>query len=95
MSNPVDPRRLAGLACGHMMGIYMKKLLTSLGMASALALGAQPVLAQDIEAARAAYAAGDYEAALAELRPLAEQGDAKPQYAPSVMYDKGRGVAEG
>ncbi|MEO0810900.1 MAG: hypothetical protein AAFW82_09775 [Pseudomonadota bacterium] len=47
------------------------------GKAGALALGAQPVLAQDIETARAAAAAGDYEAALAELRPLAEQGDAE------------------
>jgi len=73
----------------------MKKLLTSLGMAGALALGAQPVLAQDLEAGVAAYDAGDYEAALEEFRPLAEQGDADVQYVPSVMYDKGRGVAEG
>ncbi|MEO0810898.1 MAG: sel1 repeat family protein, partial [Pseudomonadota bacterium] len=77
-----------------MMGIYMKKLLTSLGMAGALALGAQPVLAQDIEAGVAAYAAGDYQAALAELRPLAEQGDADVQYVLGVMYYTGQGVAQ-
>ena len=94
MSNPVDPRRLAGLACAHMMGIYMKKLLTSLGMAGALALGAQPALAQDLEAGVAAYDAGDYEAALAELRPLAEQGDAEAQYNLGVMYAEGQGVAQ-
>ena len=41
----------------------MKKLLTSLSMAGALALSAQPVLAQDSNAGEAAYEAGYYEAA--------------------------------
>ena len=77
-----------------MMGNYMKKLLTSLGMAGALALSAQPVLAQDIEAARAASAAGDYEAALAQLRPLAERGDAEAQTYIGAMYAAGEGVAQ-
>ena len=76
-----------------MMGTYMKKLLTSLSMAGALALGAQPAMAQDIEAARAASAAGDYEAALAELRPLAEQSDAEAQTYLGAMYAAGEGVA--
>ncbi|MEO0907313.1 MAG: sel1 repeat family protein, partial [Pseudomonadota bacterium] len=72
----------------------MKKLLTSLGMAGALALGAQPVLAQDFEAGVAAYEEGDYEAALAEFRPLAEQDDADAQYNLGVMYLDGHGVAQ-
>ena len=72
----------------------MKKLLISLSMAGALALSAQPALAQDIEAAWAAYEAKDYKAALAELRPLAEQGDAGAQFALGVMYAIGQGVAQ-
>ena len=72
----------------------MKKLLTSLGMAGALALGAQPALAQDFDAGVAAYEADDFEAALAEFRPLAEQGDAKAQFKLGVMYATGQGVAQ-
>ena len=72
----------------------MKKLLTSLGMAGALALGAQPALAQDFDAGAAAYKAGDYEAALAEFRSLAEQDDAEAQYKLGVMYDNGQGVLQ-
>lgn len=42
----------------------------------------------------AAYEQGDYEMALQEWRPLAEQGDADAQYNLGVMYQYGRGVAE-
>jgi len=41
-----------------------------------------------------AYKRGDYETALKELRPLAEQGDAIAQYILGVLYDKGRGVPQ-
>ncbi|MBC8519881.1 MAG: sel1 repeat family protein [Gammaproteobacteria bacterium] len=37
---------------------------------------------------------GDSETALAEWRPLAEQGDAGAQFNLGVMYDNGRGVPE-
>ncbi len=42
----------------------------------------------------AAYERGDYETALREFRPLAEQGDADAQYNLGLMYDEGRGVPE-
>ncbi|MFQ5619315.1 MAG: tetratricopeptide repeat protein [Rhodospirillales bacterium] len=42
----------------------------------------------------AAYKRGDYAAALRELRPLAERGDAKAQYGLGVMYTKGLGVPQ-
>ncbi len=37
---------------------------------------------------------GDYATALREIRPLAERGDAKGQWALGVMYIKGRGVPQ-
>ena len=43
--------------------------------------------------ANAAFAAGDYSKALAEITPLAEQGDPRGQYAMGVLYENGLGVA--
>ena len=48
----------------------------------------------DIESAKAAYEAGDYEAALEILIPLADQGDAKAQYNLAIMYRDGWGVQQ-
>ncbi len=42
----------------------------------------------------AAYERGDYETALREWRPLAEQGHAKAQYNLGLMYANGRGVTQ-
>ncbi len=42
----------------------------------------------------AAYERGDYETALREFRPLAEQGDADAQFNLGIMYDNGRGVPQ-
>ncbi len=42
----------------------------------------------------AAYKRGDYATALREIRPLAERGDAKGQWALGVMYIMGRGVPQ-
>ena len=50
--------------------------------------------APDFEAGVAAYKRGDYAAALSELRPLAEQGQANAQLALGVMYTNGEGVAQ-
>ena len=56
---------------------------------------AAPVMAQDFEKGQAAYNAGDYETALQEWRPLADQGDAGAQYNLGRMYDTGSGVLQG
>ena len=42
----------------------------------------------------AAYKRGDYATALRELRPLAEQGDAKAQYNLGLLYNNGDGVPQ-
>ena len=41
-----------------------------------------------------AYNRGDYDTALKEFRPLAEQGFASSQFNLGLMYDKGQGVAQ-
>ena len=48
----------------------------------------------DFQAGYDASQRGDYETALAEFRPLAEQGDASPQYNLGVMYANGAGVPQ-
>ena len=57
---------------------------------------ASPLLATaaDFDAGLTAYDRGDYAAALAELRPLAEQGDATAQFNLGFMYDEGHGVPQ-
>ena len=43
---------------------------------------------------REALKKGDYKAALNELKPLAEKGDASAQFNLGLMYDNGRGVPQ-
>ena len=57
-----------------------------------LVLTVQPAFAGFDEAA-AAFAAGDYDKALEEIRPLAEQGDPRGQYSMGVLYENGFAVA--
>ncbi len=47
----------------------------------------------DYQDAQDAYNRKDYAAALEELQPLAENGDAKAQYALGWMYERGHGVS--
>ncbi len=54
---------------------------------------APPVLA-DFQAGVDAHKRGDYEAAMKELRPLADQGHPKAQYNLGVMYQLGLGVPQ-
>jgi len=56
------------------------------------AVVAGPALA-DRASGQKAMAAGDYAAAMAELKPLAEAGDALAQFDVGAMYDNGLGVA--
>jgi len=48
----------------------------------------------DLQAGVNAYERGDYDMALAEFRPLGDQGDAVAQYNLGVMYDNGQGVPQ-
>ena len=48
----------------------------------------------DFEKGLTAYEAGDYEAAIQEWKPLAEQGNADAQNNLGVIYENGRGVIQ-
>ena len=50
--------------------------------------------AGQFEDGRAAYLRGDFAAAVALWRPLAEKGDPVAQYSMGVTYDKGQGVPQ-
>lgn len=68
--------------------------IRKLFQASAVALLLAPPSAfgQDLFVGIDAAQNGDYETALRELRPLAEQGDAIAQHALGLMYEAGYGV---
>ena len=51
-----------------------------------------PYAQADLESAKAAIEAGDYETAVKELLPLAEAGDAQAQQNLGSMYTEGKGV---
>lgn len=53
---------------------------------------ATPALAQDLKKGLKAYKAGDYETALKEWRPLAENGHPGAQYNIGFNYLQGKGV---
>ena len=68
----------------------MKRLVLTISILIGLAAPAWAGFAEGL----AAYNRGDYETALREWRPLAEQGDARAQLFLGLMYDKGRGVPQ-
>ena len=69
--------------------------LHSLILAITLLVGSVSVAtAQDSFKGTEAYSAGDYQTALQELRPLAEQGDTFAQWMLGWMYKHGEGVSQ-
>ena len=58
------------------------------------ALAGSVAVAADYAAGIAAGNRGDFVAALAELEPLAEQGDARAQFAVGQVYHRGLGAIE-
>ena len=68
----------------------MKRLVLTIAILIGLAAPAWAGFAEGV----AAYKRGDYETALRELRPLANQGNAEAQFNLGVMYDKGEGVPQ-
>jgi TPR repeat protein len=69
----------------------MRRLMIAIATAGLLASQA---IAANLQRGYAAFAAGDYETALAEFSALAEQGDAQAQVSLGVMYATGRGVLQ-
>lgn len=58
-----------------------------------LTLLVQPAFA-GFDEATAAFAVGDYDKVLKQIRPLAETGDSRSQYAMGVLYENGFAVAK-
>ena len=67
-------------------------LMKKLTLATLLIFSCVTAWAADFAKGLAAAKAGDYATALAELKPLAEQGDASAQFNSGLMYDNGYGV---
>lgn len=65
----------------------MKRIILAAAMAFLLS-----ACAEDYDAGRDAFNAGDHETAYKIMRPLAEQGDARAQYRLGWLYRYGRGV---
>src|SRR5688572_11282204 len=72
------------------MKAYVRHLLAA-SAAAWLVLGAGPALA-DVKKGVDAWQAGNFAAAIAEWRPLAESGDADAQFNLGQAYKLGRGV---
>ena len=70
------------------------KNLHVLLMVSLLTCAGGVAIAQDLDAGLKAAQAGDFQTALKEWKPLADQGDAGAQYSLGVMYANGEGVVE-
>jgi TPR repeat protein len=68
----------------------IKKII--IGSTLLLLLGNGTAVAADLVKGIGAFKSGKYKTALAELRPLAEQGDDMAQYILGAMYRLGKGV---
>ena len=64
------------------------------GMCAGVTLGLTAPGWAGLDEVMAAYQRGDYATVVRELRPLAEQGDAKAQFELGVMYATGLGVPQ-
>jgi len=75
-----------------LMADNLLRLMILLPFTAVLFLAATPAAAQDFYEGRKALERGDYEEALQEWRPLAEQGHPEAQYRLGLMYAHGRGL---
>ncbi|MEP1198257.1 tetratricopeptide repeat protein [Tateyamaria sp.] len=72
----------------------MKQVFGASALAVLLTFGGQTVSAQDFGKGLEAAQVGDFETALREWQPLADQGSASAQVMLGWMYDNGRGVPQ-
>lgn len=71
----------------------IRRLLVMVVVGVVLGLGTlTPVTAQDFDKGKAAYKSGDYATAMRVWRALAQQGDARAQYALGRIYRSGKSV---
>jgi len=64
------------------------------GLVALVLVAAVPATAQDFVRGWDAYDRGDFETALANVRPLAERGGIGAQYLLGLMYQRGHGVEQ-
>jgi TPR repeat protein len=73
----------------------MKKLVTTICLTISVLLGSAGMSwSADFQKGFTAYKSGNYETALREWTPLAEQGDNDLQFLLGAMYEKGEGVPQ-
>jgi TPR repeat protein len=84
----------AGVAVHAAAHQSFKTIMKRIAVALLLLTLAAPAWGQDYDKGIEAYSRGDYEAALREFLPLAEQGDAVAQHGLAGMYKKGEGVSQ-
>jgi uncharacterized protein len=73
---------------------YRNGIKPRIGIIAGLLFGLLSIAQADLEAGREAYQNEDYETALAELMPLAEEGDMNAQYFMGLMYANGHGLPQ-
>ena len=78
----------------HISKAVIISTMKNLSLATLLIFSCSTAWAADFDKGLAAYKAGDFATALAEWKPLAEQGDASSQFNLGVVYDLGKGVLE-
>jgi hypothetical protein len=69
-------------------------ILKSLTLVAGLTFGAAGVSAQSLEKGMLAAQAGDFETALKQITPLAEQGNDEAQAMLGALYKEGKGVQQ-
>ena len=84
LRHPQSHWRIAQIACHSTLQAILFALIMCL-----LTVG---FVSADYQAGAEAYEQGDYETALQELAPLAEEGNPKAQFHLGQMYAKGNGV---
>jgi TPR repeat protein len=78
----------------HISKAAISPTMKKLTLATLLIFSCATAWAADFDKGLAAARAGDFATALAEWKPLAEQGDAVAQFYLGVMYANGEGVLE-
>src|SRR5690606_32609729 len=76
------------------LSVFTTRPMLAAGFAALAFMVASPAAAQDFVRGLSAYDRGDYETALANIRPLAERGGMAAQHHLGLMYARDQGVEQ-